>query len=602
MNYVSRLITIFGTRSLLKGTLVFALIACSAMLEMVGIGVIFPFLQLLAAPEAALSKPWLKRAYELSAAGNTETFLIYLSMVLIGFVIFKGLFSVATTYITQRIVQNERARLSSYLIGAYMTAPWELHIQRNSAVLVRNVVKSIEGAFSDFINPLLANLADVLLVVAVGGVLLFVQPMVTVFVAGVLLALTVPFYKSFKDKAGRWGALSHQNEANMLRWLTEGLGSLKELKVYGRESFVLAGFSREAFAKARHYTLLQTICVAPRAVIEIVMIVGMVSVILLLQMQAHSLQEAIPTLGLFGVAAFRLVPSVSRLANGFVTMKYGAAALDQIYDDVVLHEARTARRDHDRNHDTLKFTKDIVLERVTFCYPKRETAAVSDVSLTIERGQLMALVGPSGSGKTTLVDLILGILPPSSGSIKVDGQNIATHLRGWQRNIGYVPQTIFLSDASLRSNIAFAIADEDVDDRRVQEVVGLAGLDDIVRGLPQGLATNVGDRGICLSGGQRQRVGIARALYGNPDLLVLDEATSALDAISERQIARTLDRLRGMVTILVIAHRLTTVQWCDQLVFLKNGRVSGVGRYDHLASEHAEFRHFVQGGKSQEPI
>lgn len=572
------------------------------MLEMVGIGIIFPFLQLLANPESALSKPWLKHAYELSAARGMDTFLVYLSIALVGFVIFKGMFSVTTAYVTQRVIQNERAMLSSYLIGSYITAPWEVHIQRNSAVMVRNVVKSIEGAFSDFINPLLANLADALLVVAVCSVLVLVQPMVTILVVGVLLVLTVPFYKSFKDRASRWGTLSHQNEANMLRWLNEGLGSLKELKVYGRESFVLAGFSSEAFAKARHYTLLQTICGAPRAVIEVVMIGGMVLVIVLLQMQGQSLQEAIPTLGLLGVAAFRLVPTVSRLANGFVTMRYGAAALDQIYDDVVLHEARCVKHEGDQNCEKLKFKKDIVLKGVTFYYPQRDTPAISDVYLNIERGQLMALVGPSGSGKTTLVDLILGILSPSSGSIMVDGQNIATNLRGWQRNIGYVPQTIFLSDASLRSNIAFAIPDKDINDQRIHDVVRLAGLNDIVRELPEGLATKVGERGICLSGGQRQRVGIARALYGNPDLLVLDEATSALDGISEKQIAHALERLKGMVTILVIAHRLTTVQWCDQLVFLKKGRVIGVGRYDDLVGGNAEFRHFVQGGKSQAPI
>jgi len=568
---------------------------------MVGIGIIFPFLQLLSSPGAGLNQPWLKRAYELSAAGDVETFLVYLSIALIAFVIFKSLFTVATTYVTQRVIQNERAMLSSYLVAAYLSTPWEFHIQRNSAVMVRNVVKSIEDAFSNFINPLFFNLADGLLVLAICGVLMMVQPLVTVLVVGILVVVTVPFYGLFKEKAGRWGRLTHRNEANMLQWLNEGLGSLKELKVWGRESFILAGFSSEAFAKAKHSVLLQTICVVPRAVLEVVMVAGMVLVIVLLHFQGQSLRDAIPTIGLFGLAAVRLVPSVSRLANGFVTMKYGAASLDQIYNDVILHQARSVRSSETGNNGKLPFKSDITLKGVSFHYPQRDTTAISNVDLTIERGQSVALVGPSGSGKTTLVDLILGILSPSSGSVVVDGQNIATNLRAWQRNIGYVPQAIFLCDDSLRSNIAFAIPEKDIDDQRIRDVVKLAGLADIVQQLPDGLATRLGERGVCLSGGQRQRVGIARALYGQPDLLILDEATSALDGISEQQIAQALERLKGMLTVLVIAHRLTTVQWCDQLVFLKNGIVIDVGRYNDLLTSNVEFRQFVQVEESQTP-
>lgn len=599
MSYVSKLARIFGMRSLVKGILVLGLIASSAILEMVGIGMIFPFLQLLASPEAALANIWLKRLYDMLAVPSTDVFLAYLGIGLVVFMVLKSIFLIASTYVSQRIVQNERARLSGQLFGVYLAMPWEFHIRHNSASLISNTIKAVDTMFCDLIAPLLLSVADGLLVVAICSMLLMVQPTVTLLVVGVLATVILVFYGVFQRSARSWGRQVQENDSNMIRWLTEGLGSLKELKVCGREEFFRDGFSRDAYARARSCALLQSVVGVPRHFIEGIMVLGLLVVLLFYQSRGESLQAAIPTLGLFALATFRIVPSLSRLGNGFITMKYGSAALDQIYKDVIAREERSERRHLPHDPGRVVFESSLRLEGVSFMYPERSGRAVSEISLSIRCGESVAVVGASGCGKTTLVDLILGILSPSDGRIVVDGIDISRQLRAWQWLVGYVPQTIYLSDDSVRRNIAFAVPELEIDGARVEQAVTLAGLTDIIRGLPHGLATRVGERGVNLSGGQRQRVGIARALYNNPRLLVLDEATSALDGYSEHQIALALQRLKNSITMIVIAHRLDTIRWCDRIVFLQGGHIAAVGRYEFLAESNEDFRRFVLGGKAE---
>jgi ATP-binding cassette subfamily C protein len=448
--------------------------------------------------------------------------------------------------------------------------------------------------FRELVLPLLLSITDGLLVVAICGVLIAVEPMATIIVAGILMLTTVPFYRLFRKKAGSWGGLVQESEARKIRWLNEGLGSLKEIKVCGRESFFQDSFSRETNATARLQALYHTICAVPRNSMEIIIVSGMVLVILFYQVKGGVLTNAIPTLGLFTMAAFRILPSVSRLGHSFITMKYGAAAMNHIYEDIVLYRTRLKPNAKGEEQVNLLFERQIVLAGVAFQYPGSATRTLSNVNLSIKQGESVALIGPSGSGKTTLVDLILGILSPSDGCILVDERNIALNLRSWQSKVGYVPQTLYLCDDSLRRNIAFAIPEEEIDNCRVGEVIELACLKDLVESLPEGIETRVGERGVCLSGGQRQRIGIARALYSRPELLVLDEATSALDSNSEYQITMALERLKGRITIIVIAHRLTTVQWCDRLVFIKDGCIVDTGPYDELFTGSQDFRHFVQ--------
>jgi ATP-binding cassette subfamily C protein len=593
VSYVSKLIKIFGRRTLLKGILVLGFIVSSTMLEMVGIGMIFPFLQLLASPETALENAWLKRLYEGLAVSSTDVFVIYLGVSLILFMILKSLYLIGATYLSQRIVQNERARLSGQLFSAYLAMPWEFHITHNSASLVSNTIKAVDTMFGDLIAPLLLTIADGLLVAAICALLLVFQPTVTLLVVGVLVALIGIFYGLFQRSARSWGRQVQDNDSNMIQVLNEGLGSLKELKVSGRESFFLDRFSRNSYARARASALLQSVVVVPRHFIEGVMVFGLLIVLVFYQSRGEPLQAAIPTLGLFALAAFRIVPSLSRLGNGFITMKYGSAALEQIYMDVVAREDKALSRDLHAEPGAIRFENCLRLENVSVAYPGRTVKALSDVSLTIARGESIAVVGASGCGKTTLVDLILGILSPSSGKVFVDEIEVSRHLKDWQRMVGYVPQTIYLSDDSVRKNIAFAIPESEIDNRQVEQALELAGLADVVNDLPEGPATRVGERGVNLSGGQRQRVGIARALYGKPRLLVLDEATSALDRSSEHRITLALQKLKESITMIIIAHRLDTIRWCDRIVFMQDGYIAAIGRYEFLVESNEDFRRFI---------
>lgn len=360
----------------------------------------------------------------------------------------------------------------------------------------------------------------------------------------------------------------------MIKWVNQGLGGVKESRVLGREGYFVDAYRASSAGYARAMRYLATVSQLPRLYLE-TLVAGGILLLLGVAMARHEGSEVVvPTLALFGAAAFRLLPSVNRIIASITNIRYHESAVEVIHRDMGLMAGAGAHREADAPGPggELQFAHDIELRDVCFQYPESNVTTLNGVSLVILKGSAVALVGPSGAGKTTLVDVLLGLLQPTSGAVLVDGQDVHAHLRSWQRRIGYIPQVIYLSDDTLRRNVAFGVPDPDIDDEKVWKALESAQLAGLVRAWPDGLTAVVGERGVRLSGGQRQRIGIARALYHDPEVLVLDEATSSLDGATERDIMSAIEALAGNKTLIVIAHRLSTVERCDRTYWIRDGR------------------------------
>jgi ABC-type multidrug transport system fused ATPase/permease subunit len=360
----------------------------------------------------------------------------------------------------------------------------------------------------------------------------------------------------------------------ILQHLQQGFGGVKDVKVLGREEFFVEQYSEHLVGTAivsRRFLIAQAL---PRFGLEILTIMGLAVLVATMVGSGKDLASILPVLGLFGAAAFRLLPAVNRLITSLQTINSNRPLVDDLYRDLSLPNPAIRSRSIGR-----KFHDVIDIHDVSFRYESSPTEALSDVSLRVKRGEAVGLVGPSGSGKSTLVDVLLGLLEPQSGRVVVDGQDIRFDLRWWQDQIGYVPQSIFLTDDTLRRNVAFGLPKNEIDDDAVRAAIRSAQLEDFVSTLTVGLETVVGERGVRLSGGQRQRIGIARALYHNPGVLVLDEATSSLDTETEHGVMQAVQALQGEKTVIIVAHRLSTVEYCDRLYRLENARIVDEGSF-----------------------
>jgi ABC-type multidrug transport system fused ATPase/permease subunit len=393
------------------------------------------------------------------------------------------------------------------------------------------------------------------------GLLMVIEPGPALAAVGVLGGVTAIFYRSIRKKIGELGEREQRYRTEMFQWISRGLAGFKEITVLGRQRFFADSFASSSANAAKAVTFFQSTAQIPRLFIETVAVAAVMLVVVTMLTQGRRLDGVLPILALFAAATFRLIPSLSRMVHAFSIIRYYKPAISVVYDDLSALEARGGA-EAPETRERVRFERAIELRNVSYAYPGG-LPVLRDVSLTIGRGQSVALAGPSGAGKTTVADLIVGLLQPTSGEVTVDGRRLEGRAGIWQRQIGYIPQAIYLSDDTVRRNVAFAMPDGEIDDARVWSALALAQLAEFVAALPEGLDARVGERGARLSGGQRQRLGIARALYHGPEVLVMDEATSALDDDTETAVTAAIERLQGAMTIIVIAHRASTVAKCD---------------------------------------
>ena len=577
--------------------LLFCAVLVMAGLEVVSVGSIMPFLQVAADPASVHENAYLSWAYETVGFADTNSFLIALGLAALVALVVSNAFIVFTTWVLYRYVWGRNHSLSRRLLRSYLYRPYEYFLTRNSAELGKNILEEVKEVTSSMLMPALRGGAKGVVALFIIGFLFFVDPVVAGMVTGVLGLAYAGVYYAVRDQLDCTGAERVKANTKRYQFVSEAFGGIKEVKLRGKEETFLDQYN----APSRHYARVQAhyrvIKRAPRYILEAVAFGGIILIAVYLIAVQNNIRQVIPMLGLYAFAGYRLMPALQQVFKGLASARFNTAALEKIHEDL---QKRAGTAPHVSANGTPEATEApltlddrLVLEDISFTYPGAEEPAIKDLSLEIPSHTTLGFVGKTGSGKTTTVDLILGLLHPQQGMISVDGTPLREGgtIRRWQQDIGYVPQQIYLADDTVARNIAFGVPEEDIDRDAVRDAARWAHIHDFITGeLPNRWQTVVGERGVKLSGGQRQRIGIARALYHRPSVLVFDEATSALDQATEASVMEAIYALEGYHTILVIAHRLSTVKRADNIVMLERGRKVGDGTYDELTQQHSKFR------------
>ncbi|RDW22486.1 ABC transporter ATP-binding protein [Oceanobacillus arenosus] len=551
----------------------------AAIFETVGIGLIAPFIGIITNPEIIQNQAILAYVYEFFNFQNTNAFIILLVALLLSVFIFKNLYLLLFNYLQVRVTTNQQVKLSRDLFQEYLTKPYTFHLQRNTADLLRNVNNEVPRVFQGIVISGFQLLTEILVIICI-SVLLFVTAPIAMITASILLGGSVfLFFKLQRNKIDQLGVEQQKVSSAMIKWVNQGLGASKEVKVSGKEAFFIKSYKEQSQINGNNIRYMKMLEVIPRYFIETLIMAIVLIVMLIIILQGTNATQLISTMALFAMAAIRLMPSINRVVALITTMRYSLPALNVVYEDLFMNKEENSSLSEnvvEVNKGEKAFNNSIQLNEISFRYPNQKEYAVQNISLTIPISHSVAFIGESGAGKTTLVDIILGLFQPEKGSITIDGENLNDQKALWQQKIGYIPQTIFLSDDTIRGNVAFGMEANQIDDKEVWRALEQAQLKEFVEALPDQLETSVGERGVRLSGGQRQRIGIARALYHNPEILFMDEATSALDNETEKEIMKAIDGLKGEKTVIIIAHRLSTIENCDVVFKISKGRLVSI--------------------------
>ena len=539
-------------------------------LETVSLGIVVPIIGILTQDNYQEKYPWI---VDLFGSLSREELISAVMVAMVFIYIVRSLFLFWSLWIQKGFSASVSGRLSQSLFSIYLRQPYMFHLQRNSSTLMRNA-KNATSVVTCGVDPFLVLLTDGLVAIAMFSLLIYVEPIGTLAVLLVFGVSTLLFQRLTRRRIDNWGYRVDYHETKILQHLQEGFGGAKDVKILGRENEFLSQHEKHLGESIRINRIYNVILTLPRSFMEIITIVGLCLLVVSMVVRDRPLSDIVPILGLFAAAAFRVMPSINRLLMATQTLIFNRSIIASVYRDFLLDspEVNSAQR-------VEPFAKQLELKDVSFKYPTAATPSLQDVSLVVKRGEAVGFVGPSGAGKSTLVDVILGLFAPTSGVVSVDGSDVHQNLRNWQNQIGYVPQAIYLTDDTLRRNVAFGLNDENIDDDLVREAICLAQLQEFVSTLPDGLETDVGERGVRLSGGQRQRIGIARALYHKPSVLVLDEATSSLDTPTEHGVMQAVQALQGSKTVIIVAHRLSTVEYCDRLYRIEDSRITEEGTF-----------------------
>lgn len=545
-------------------------------LEAIGIGAILPLISIMGQPD------WLDKHADIAGMTasvgitNHVQFIIFCSIGILTLYIVKNIFLAWQLRMQINFAMGNQILFAEELFKSYLAKPYIFHVNHNTAVLMRNVRSGAEITFSYILIPTLQLLTEVVTGFVIWIMLIAVDPFTAVVVAGFLSFVLYAMMKAFRRKIAEQGRIQNQYASEMSRWVSQGLGAIKETKVLRKEAYFareyVAGYMRFGGAN-RGFNFLNQL---PRLFIETIVVAALLLLIVFKLSQGYTPMEIVPLLGVLALASFRMMPCANRIIGLSNGIRFQMPLFNELYDEFCEIRDRLERGDSQKllpeHCEKLPFTKAVCVEHLAFQYPEGQHEVLIDVSFTVPKGSFVGVVGPSGAGKTTFVDILLGLLTPSGGKITVDGVDIQDNIRGWQANLSYVPQSIYLIDGTIKENVALGVAPEDFDEGLLVRVLKMAELYDFVEDLPRGVDTMVGERGVKLSGGQRQRIGIARALYYKPEVLVLDEATSALDKETEKSITDTILKLKGQITIIAIAHRVSTLEACDFKIRFEDGK------------------------------
>lgn len=548
------------------------IVVIGSFMELLGVAIFSPFIEIIMNPSSVEQNELLNFLYRLSQVATVEDFLIVLAVVIMFVYIFKNIFLWVQQNFILRFSYNTQMKLSSKLLKTYLNQPYTFHLNKNIAELQRSMQEDT-ALFTQLVMHFLQLVAEIA-VCGVMGIYLFMVSKSITAVIGVLLVACVGIFTYVTKKFSKsLGKEAQVYKAKIYQWINQSMGGVKEVKVLNRESFFIDSYNKYFKLYIRGVRINRLISMTPKYIVEAVCMTGLLlAIIIKMCYGKKDMVDFIPQLAVFAVAAFRLLPSVGRINEHVNNILYASPSVELIYHDLKEIEDYQEEMGAEENRPW-SFEKEIFVKDVVYAYPGAEQAVLDHATFSIPKGKTVALIGSSGAGKTTMADVILGLLTPQYGKVRVDDMNVFKNLSVWHKHIGYIPQVIYLSDDTIRNNIAFGVKEDEIDDVAVMAALQKAQLAEFIDGLPEGIDTFVGDRGVRLSGGQRQRIGIARALYHDPEILVLDEATSALDNETETAVMESIESLHGMKTMIIIAHRLTTIQKADAIYEVGGGKV-----------------------------
>ena len=587
-NLLSKVNYIFDKKQKLQSVLLCIGLFVGALLELVGVSFITQLVTLISNPEKIHSNEIMQYCYDFFNMTSDRQFFLFVVIALIFVYLIKNLYLLWINYVQYTFVFNNQLRLSGRLIDCYLKKPYTYHLDNNSAEMVRNVMLDSERFFQMLLSVFL-TLSELLVSALLCVFLLIVDPVITISVVAILAVFTGLYLILFKGKAKKYGKTNQIYDGKMHQSINQALGAVKDIKILHREKYFADSFlayGKKKMTAVRNNNVLGQF---PKYRIETVCIGTVLLVLVFKIYKGEDLNTMIPQLAAFAIAAFKLLPSVSKINNYANLIVFLKPSVDLIYrdikdtEDMVNYEIADEsgniieiNDDGSQNKDTCYVADKISINNIVYRYPHTDRDVLNGISFEIPLGKSIGFIGESGSGKSTLADVILGILTPTSGTVMYGNMDVHKHPLKWSKKLAYIPQSIFLCDDTIRNNVAFGIDEDKIDDEKVWKALREAQLEQFVKSQPDGLDSMVGERGVRISGGQRQRIGIARALYDNPEILVLDEATSALDTGTESAVMEAIDKLSGTMTLIIIAHRLTTIKNCDYVYKVENGNIYSV--------------------------
>lgn len=571
MSRIKKLSYIFSRKQKINLVILLFIVVIGSLLELLGVTAILPFVEVATNPDIIFEKKYLFFFYEWLNIQNVNIFMALLAVALIMIYVAKNIYLVIMNSLIFRFTYNNQRRLAYRLLKSYVNQPYTFFLDSNSAELIRNMNQDVTMLF-DTVLSCMYLLNEGIVCGLLVCVLMITDKSITIGVAVILVLSVVVILKAFRKKLEKRGKEVRESRAGIDLWLLQTFGGIKEAKIYEREPFFLAKFDEHYCQFAESHRKNQVLAYLPKPFMETLCIGSVLLVVAVKLLNGTEPEYFVATMSVFAIAASRLLPAFNRMSSYASRVMFNSPSVDAIYNDLIsIDQIKKNEEVKELSHE-LTFAEKIEIKDITFKYEGAEQNVLENVCFSIPKNKSVAFIGASGAGKTTLADLILGVLSPKSGDILVDGISTTQYRKDWHQKLGYVPQTIYLMDDSIRNNIIFG-AEEGVNEDKLRKAIAGAQLDKFIEELPEGMNTVIGESGVRLSGGQRQRIGIARALYNDPEILVLDEATSALDNDTENAVMDAINNLAGKKTLIIIAHRLTTIRNCDYVYEVGNKKV-----------------------------
>ncbi len=563
------------------------------LLELAGIGSIMPFLSVASNPELVETNRYLRWAYETGGFDSSDAFLFALGFAVVIFLVFSNGMKALVYYMNTRYTTMRQHSLSLRLFRHYLYQPYTFFLDKNSSELMKNILNEVGVLLNGALMPLLELFTSIVITLLIVTMLVLIDPILALLTILVIGSAYGGIYIAVKRRLNHLGDRRLKTNTLKFKKVAEALGGIKDVKVTGRENFFLEDFSPSSIENARVQIKMTLFGSLPRYALEVIAFGGLLMIVLYMIRTMGNFQEAIPVVGVYAFAAYRLMPALQNIFSDLSKLRGNLPIVELIHKHLEnWQEKETRDRQIAQGGSELAFNESLRLDNASYSYPGTAKKVLHSQSCTIRKNTTVGFVGPTGCGKTTIVDILLGLMSPVEGEVLVDGTPLVPETLGsWQKKIGYVPQHIYLSDDTVEKNIAFGIPDKSIDKNAVIRAAKIANIHDFIESeMPQAYRTVVGERGVRLSGGQRQRIGIARALYSDPEVLVLDEATSALDGLTETVIMEAIHALSHKKTIIMVAHRLATVRECDRIFAMEQGRITDRGSWAELLERNERFR------------